>query len=115
MVQPVRRGCRAIIPVKKKGNRRGGNIYCIHETNPPEWLLKKHRQADNDKHLLMVESEKEREYLKIIGEIKAKDPRAKAPDVQVIMKEKYGIELSVRRVRDLVRKWKILTGYEDER
>jgi len=104
----------AIIPVKKRGNRKGGNIYCIHETNPPEWLLKKHKQADKDKHLLMVESEKEREYLKIIGEIKAKDPRAKAPDVQVIMKEKYGIELSVRRVRDLVRKWKILTGYEDE-
>ena len=101
----------AIIPVKRRGN-----IYFIHETNPPQSLLSMHRRASKDKHLMMVESEVERDYLRIIGEIMAVDPKAKSPQVQIIMEKKHGIKLSRRRVRELISKWKEITKFnENER
>lgn len=98
----------AVIPVKKKGN-----VYYIHETNPPPWLLQAHKKASKTRHLLMVKSEREREYMNIISEILAKDPKAKSPDVQVIMEQDYHISLSVRRVRELISKWKAITRLDE--
>jgi len=98
----------AVVPIKKKGN-----VYYVHETNPPPWLLQAHRHATKTKHLLMVKSEKEKEYMKIISEILAVSPKAKSPQVQVIMEKKYGITLSQRAVRGLLSKWRALTKWDE--
>lgn len=104
----------SIIPVKKKGN-----IYLIHDTDPPGWLLDAHRNAVKSKYLMMVTSEKKREYFQIIEEILSKYPKAHSPQVHAVMsspREKGGhsIDISQRQVRNLLSEYRALTKIEKD-
>ena len=81
-----------------------GTTFFIHETDPPSWLLHAHKLAKKNQRLLMVKSEKERQIMERIAELKM-DPEKewKNDEIRLIIQKEFGIDYSVRTIQN---KWK---------
>ena len=98
----------AIVPVMGKGT-----TFFIHETNPPSWLLHAHKVAKKNRKLLMVKSEKERQIMKRIAELK-QDPEKEwtNDEIRLILQKEFGVDYSVRTIQNKWRKYRKLMEIE---
>jgi len=98
----------AIVPVIGKGT-----TFFIHETNPPDWLLHAHKVAKKNRKLLMVKSEKERQVMKRIAELKQDTEREWTNDeIRLLLQKEFGVNYSVRTIQNKWRKYRNLVEME---
>jgi len=99
----------AIVPVLGKGN-----TFFIHDTDPPEWLLKAHHIAKKNRRLLLVKSEREREIILRIAELK-EDPEKEwtNEEIRLILQKEFNFSCTTRTIQNKYKTWKKLTGVEE--
>lgn len=88
-----------------------GTYIGIYETNPPEFLLRAHRNASKNIRLMMVKDEKDLYVYERIGELK--DKGLSGEEVSILLR-KEGINLSPRAVNMRYNKWKKMQKIEVE-
>jgi len=98
----------AIVPTLGKGT-----TFFIHETNPPDWLLHAHKVAKKNQKLLMVKSEKERQIMEKIAELKMDEEKEWTNDeIRLIIQKEFGVNYSVRTIQNKWRKYRELMEIE---
>ena len=90
-----------------------GTTFFIHETDPPDWLLHAHKIAKKNRRLLMVKSEKEKQIMKRIAELK-QDPEKEwtNDEIRLILQKEFGVDYSIRTIQNKWRKYRNLMEME---
>ena len=89
-----------------------GTTAFLVKTKPPKWLIKAHKIARMRRHLeaLMLRSQKDKAIMELIAEMKEKGMTNK--DIQLAIKEKFGVNISVRTIQRRYRAWRMMKGLE---
>lgn len=97
----------AIVPIIGKGT-----TFFIHDTNPSRKLLEIHSKAKKNRGLLMVKSERERQIMERIAELKL-DPKGYTNDeIRMILHKEFGVDYSIRTIQNKWRKYRKITEME---
>lgn len=90
-----------------------GTTFFIHDTNPSRKILELHRKAKKNRILLMVKSEKERQIMERIAELKMDTEKQWTnEEIRMILKKEFGVDYSVRTIQNKWKKYRKITEME---